>query len=88
MAKEVTHAVTFRDPVQQEIGPDRYLFVVACDDGSLYVFQRLDDHPLWNLRARGSVDEEPRHWTTRSAPLPANVEETLNEHLGEKRWTK
>jgi hypothetical protein len=88
MAKEVTHAVRFTDPIQQSIGPDRLLFVLACDDGSVYEFQKIEDAPLWNMRARGSVDEPPRTWTSRKAPLPTDVKETLNEAVGEKRWTK
>ena len=88
MAKEVTHAVQFRDPIQSSIGPDRLLFVLACDDGSVYEFQKMEDAPMWNLRARGSLDEPRSAWTTRRAPLPTDVIETLDETFGKKKWNK
>lgn len=88
MAKQVTHAVNFTDPIQPSIGPDRLLFVLACDDGSIYEFQKMDDAPLWNLRSRGDRAESPHNWTARRAPLPADVEDTLDEEVGEKKWTQ
>jgi hypothetical protein len=88
MAKEVSHAVKFRDPIQPNIGTDKLLFVLVCDDGSVYEFQKMEDSPLWNLRSRGSLDESPRQWTSRRAPLPTDVTDTLNEALGEKSWNK
>lgn len=88
MAKTVTHAVEFADPIQPELGPDRILFVVTCGDGSVYEFQQMEDAPLWNLRSRGNTDEPIHSWTTRSAPLPTDVIETLNEHLGVGKWEK
>mgnify|MGYP006285349999 CR=1 FL=1 len=88
MAKEVTNAVKFRDPIQPSIGPDRELFVLACDDGSIYEFQKMEDSPVWNLRARGGRSEPRSSWTTRRAPLPADVKEILNDTLGKKKWTK
>lgn len=88
MGKEVTHAVEFSDPIQPEIGPDRILFVLVCDDGSAYEFQKIEDAPQWNLRARGSLDDPRHRWTTRRAPLPTNVIDTLDDELGEKKWTK
>jgi hypothetical protein len=86
MGKTVTHAHEFRDPIQISAGPDRHLIVLACDDGSLYEFQKLDDAPVWNLRARGSRDEPRRDWTDRKAPLPQDVTDTLDEMAGEKGW--
>lgn len=89
MGKTVTHAVNFRDPIQPDVpGPDRELFVLVCGDGSVYEFQKMEDAPLWNLRSRGAVDEPRSSWTTRRAPLPADVKETLDDELGEKKWTK
>ncbi len=88
MAKQVTHAAKFTDPVQATIGPNRLLFVTACDDGSIYEFQKLEDAPLWKLRSRGYRDSHPSNWNTRRAPLPADVEETLDEELGEKKWSQ
>lgn len=88
MAKEVTHAVEFRDPIQPELGPDRQLFVLTCDDGSIYEFQKLEDAPLWNLRARGEIGEPRNHWTQRKAPLPSDVKDTLNDTLGQNKWAK
>ena len=88
MGKTVTHAVEFRDPVQPSIGPDRLLFVTACDDGSIYEFQRHEDSPLWSLRSRGGRDKPRSEWTRRRAPLPADVEDTLDEELGKKKWSK
>lgn len=88
MAKEVTHANRFKDPIQREIGPDRELFVLICDDKSVYEFQKLEDSPIWNLRSRGDFDEDSHYWTTRSAPLPADVREKLNDELGKGKWTK
>lgn len=86
MAKTVTHAERFTDPIQASIGPDRLLFVLACDDGSIYEFQRHEDSPLWSMRARGSRDSDD--WTQRRAPLPTDVEETLDETVGKKKWNK
>jgi hypothetical protein len=88
VAKQVTHAVEFTDPIQGSIGPDRLLFVLACDDGSVYEFQRYEDSNKWNLRARGGTDEPPRTWTSRRAPLPSDVTGTLDETVGEDKWTK
>jgi len=88
MAKQVTHAVDFTDPIQPALGPDRVLFVVTCDDGSIYEFQKMEDSPLWNLRARGARDESRDQWSSRRAPLPADVKETLDEELGEKKWAQ
>jgi hypothetical protein len=88
MAKQVTHAVEFRDPIQMSLGPDKYLFVVACGDGSIYEFQKMEDSKLWNLRSRGSTDESPRSWTARRAPLPGDVEETLDEMIGKDYWNQ
>jgi hypothetical protein len=88
MAKEVTHAVEFRDSVQPDIGPDRYLLVLVCDDGSIYEFQKMEDAPIWNLRARGNRDDPRHQWTHRSAPLPNDVTSVLNDRLGEKKWQK
>lgn len=88
MAKQVTHAVNFTDPIQPTLGPDRRLFVLACDDGSIYEFQKMSDAPVWNLRARGSRGEARTAWTTRRAPLPSDVKDTLNDTLGEKKWAK
>lgn len=86
MAKEVTNAVKFRDPIQGDIGPDRYLFVLACDDGSVYEFQKLEDAPYWNLRSRGDRSEPVSSWTARRAPLPGDVKETLDEYT--EQWQK
>lgn len=88
MSKSVTNAVRFRDPIQPDIGPDRELFVLACNDGSVYEFQKMEDAPLWNLRSRGERSESPHYWTSRSAPLPADVKETLDEEVGKKSWNK
>lgn len=88
MAKTVTHAVDFTDPIQPDLGPDRLLLVLTCDDGSVYEFQKMEDSPKWNMRSRGSTDEDPQFWKTRRAPLPTDVTDTLDEMVGEKRWTK
>jgi len=88
MAKQVTHAVKFTDPIQPSIGPDRLLFVLACGDGSIYEFQKIEDSPLWNLRSRGDRAESPHNWTARRAPLPEDVEDTLDDEVGEKKWTQ
>jgi hypothetical protein len=88
MAKEVTNAVKFRDPIQPVVGPDRELFVLACDDGSIYEFQKHTDSKIWNLRRRGERSNHPQDWTQRRAPLPSDVIEILDETLGEKKWTK
>lgn len=88
MGKEVTHAVEFRDPRQMNLGPDRYLFVLTCDDGSIYEFQKMSDGRQWSLRARGDMKTPRRDWTQRRAPLPADVTDTLNETLGKKKWHK
>ena len=88
MSKEVTHAVDFADPIQASIGPDRMLFVLACDDGSIYEFQKLEDAPKWNMRSRGSTDEDPSFWSASKAQLPKDVKETLNQLVGKKKWTK
>lgn len=88
MGKEVTHAVRFRDPRQPQVGPDRHLFIMVCDDGSIYEFQKMSDDRIWNLRARGSTSEARWKWTQRRAPLPGDVTETLDETFGEKKWTK
>lgn len=88
MGKEVTHAVKFRDPRQPTIGPDREIFLLACDDGSLYEFQKMTDDRIWTMRSRGST-KEPRHsWSQSRAPLPGDVTDTLDETLGKKLWTK
>jgi hypothetical protein len=87
MAKEVTHAAKFRDPIQPDIGPDRLLFVLACDDGSIYEFQKMEDAPIWNLRSRGERSKSPEQWTTRSAPLPGDVKELLDSAL-DTDWRK
>ena len=88
MGKTVTHAVEFRDPRQPSLGPDRHLFVLTCDDGSMYEFQKMTDDRIWSLRARGDTST-PRHdWTQRRAPLPNDVTETLDEAFGKKRWNK
>lgn len=88
MGKEVTHAVQFRDPIQMDVGPDKLLFVLACDDGSIYEFQKMSDGRIWSLRARGGRTNDPSEWTQRRAPLPSDVKETLDESVGEKWWTK
>jgi len=88
MAKQVTHAVNFSDPIQPDLGPDRVLFVLACGDGSIYEFQKLEDAPLWNLRSRGDRDKSPHEWTARRAPLPTSVIDTLDDELGEDKWSK
>lgn len=88
MAKEVTHAVEFRDPIQPSVGLDRKLFVLACDDGSLYEFQKYEDAPKWTLRRRGEIGAEPHEWSQRHAPLPGDVEETMDEAVGKKSWTQ
>lgn len=87
MAKEVTHAVEFRDPIQPEIGPDKHLLVLACDDGSLYEFQKFEDSPLWNIRARGERGEPRVNWTDSSAKLPGDVEDQLDD-ITDESWTK
>lgn len=88
MAKQVTHAVEFRDPFQPSFGPDRSIFVVACDDGSLYEFQKMSDSRIWTMRARGDTSTPRRQWTQRRAPLPTDVTDTLDDALGENRWKK
>lgn len=88
MAKEVTNAVQFRDPFQRRLGPDRLVFVLACDDGSVYEFQKLEDAPAWNLRRRGERSEPVSRWTDRRAPLPGDVTETLDDALGKGNWHK
>jgi len=88
MAKAVTNAAQFRDPFQPSYGPDRNIFVVKCDDGGVYEFQKLEDEPVWDMRSRGSVDENPRYWSQSRAKLPADVVETLNSVFGEDFWTK
>lgn len=88
MAKQVTHAVEFRDPIQPTIGHDKYLLVLACGDGSVYEFQKIEDAPLWNLRSRGDRTEDPRSWTARHAPLPGDVEDTLDDLVGAKSWNQ
>lgn len=87
MAKSVTHAVEFRDPIQPDIGPDRYLLVFACDDGSIYEFQKMEDEPVWNLRSRGERGEHRSRWNTRRSPLPSDVKETIDE-LTDTKWVK
>ena len=88
MGKTVTHANQFRDPHQYSIGPDRILFVLACDDGSVYEFQKMTDGNIWTLRARGDKSTPVAKWTQRRAPLPTDVIETLDETVGKKKWTK
>lgn len=88
MAQSVTHAVESRDPIQQSFGPDRYLFVVATDAGSIYEFQRFEDSGKWSLKRRGDVSDNPHDWSQSRARLPGSVIETLDEVLGEKGWSK
>jgi len=85
MGKTVTHAIRFRDPVQQSFGLDRLLYVVTCDDGSIYEFQKIEDGPIWTMRERGGRESE---FTQNHAPLPNDVEETLDENLGRLKWQK
>lgn len=88
MGKSVTNAVRFRDPIQPDIGLDRELFVLTCDDGAIYEFQKIEDAPLWEFRARGEKYESPEYWETRRAPLPGDVKATLDEIVGDKSWEK
>lgn len=88
MGKEVTHAVEFRDPRQMDLGPDRHLFVMVCDDMSVYEFQKMTDDRIWSLRARGDLTEHRSGWSQRRAPLPSDVKEILNDKFGDKFWTK
>jgi hypothetical protein len=85
MSKTVTNAVQFLDPIQQSFGLDRLLYVVACDDGSIYEFQKIEDGPIWTMRERGSRDGG---FSQNKAPLPTGVEETLDENLGRLKWQK
>ena len=87
MAKEVTHTVEFRDPVQPDIGPDRQLLVLACDDGSLYEFQKYPDEPKWVMRRRGERGAQAHEWTQRRARLPGDVEDTLDDVAGKGQWS-
>jgi hypothetical protein len=86
MAKQVTHAVELRDPIQPDVGVDRLLYVVKCDDDSIYEFQTMEDAPLWEFRSRGELGDAIRDWSTASRRLPANVKELLNERLGRGKW--
>ena len=88
MGKSVTHSVEFRDPIQESLGPDRYLRLLRCDDGSVYVFQKFEDGPLWTLRSRGSVSELVSRWSDSKATLPNDVIETMNTAAGTKNWQK
>ena len=88
MAQEVTHAVEFRDPIQQSFGPDRFLFVVVTDAGSVYEFQRFEDSGKWSLKTRGSLKDPTHDWSQSRARLPADVTETMDDVHGEKGWTK
>jgi len=88
MAQEVTHAVEFRDPIQQPVGPDRLLFVVATDSGSIYEFQRFEDSSKWSLKARGDVSDETHQWSQSRARLPSDVIEVMDDVHGEDGWRK
>lgn len=88
MAQEVTHAVEFRDPIQQSFGPDRRLFVVVTDTGNVIEFQRFEDSGKWSLKRRGSMKDSPHSWSQSRARLPADVIETMDDLLGEDDWTK
>lgn len=88
MAQEVTHAVEFRDPIQQSFGPDRFLFVVVTDTGNVIEFQRFEDSGKWSLKRRGSISEPVHGWSQSRARLPADVIETMDDILGDDNWTK
>lgn len=84
MAASITDVETDSDPINRKA-----LVRVRTDAGKTYVFEKFEDSPRpFRLARRGKGMDAREACSTRSAPLPRNVERVANAHFGPDGWEK